>query len=141
MIVDIPTMRGMKWLKAAAFGALGGLSLEVPGIVAAFRWHGVPPWKVTPAPDRPSIRRPDLRPGELPAPGPLPYTMAVGFSTLLSATLAGVLAASYGPAAVPIASYTVGLAAFGIVRKLADSAPPIVATAVIRSLKAGLATR
>ncbi|MFF7992176.1 hypothetical protein ACFZDG_20560 [Kitasatospora xanthocidica] len=133
----------MDWLAAAAVGGLGGIVIEAYDVIAALKWHGVAPWRVTPDTAHPVIRRPDLRPGEerLPAPGGVAYTVAVGLSTLVSATLAGVLAASYDSAAVPVVSFALGMAALGSLQKLAKSVPLYVATMVNQSLQAVVAAR
>ncbi|WP_369776307.1 hypothetical protein [Streptomyces sp. R33] len=133
----------MDWLAAAAVGGLGGIAIEAYDIITALKWHGVAPWKVGPDTVKRPARRPDLRPGEekLPAPGRAAYTVAVVLSTLVSATLAGVLAATYDYATVPAVSFAVGMGAIGSLQRLAKLVPLLVANLVNSSLQAMVATR
>jgi hypothetical protein len=121
----------MEWLLAAVVGAAGGLTMEAVDIIKAIKWHRKMPWNVQSDTVDPPQRRPDVRPGEegLPAPGWKAYCVAGVLRLLVSGTLAGVIAASFPQATVPLIDYLMGLGALAAVQQATSLVPLMVKSA------------
>lgn len=118
----------MDWVSAAWVGVLGGASMEALDIIRSVRWHRQMPWNVKSDTIGPPDRNVEVRPGEdkLPEPGRLAYGVAAILRVLVSGAVAGVVAATYPPTAVPLVMYFVGLGALSVIERLTKLAPLLV---------------